>query len=284
MVNMQFTSHQVVQGTGYTPNTEATQRRRHHRLALTLGLATASIVAIAGTTIVLSPHKEYDERGCEVGVRPPHAITFLVDQSDAFSNDQLALVKGDVQRRAETVNTADLFSLFTLQRNGDIEPQTEIFRRCRPLRGSDVSFWIDHPGKREEEYLAKFAKPLKSALERAMAPNVADTSLLLEALYSIAQGPSFEGGGQGRTLMFYTDGLQNSNLVSFFNTGYSYEQLAEQHSVFLSGLRERFNGACVEMYVVSSKYRRQTHWSGFEKFWRDYWKAAGVGCLTFEYI
>jgi len=265
------------------PDPDAPLRRRRRRLTVAFNLAAISIVVIAGTAIAY-PRTEYDKRGCVVDRLPSRAVFHIIDQTDPFTEDQLALFSASVQHHKEMLDAGDLFSLFSLQRNADGRPLTENFNRCRPLRGNDVCIWIDNPEKREKAYQAQFVEPLKSALELALKSGKSDTTPLLEALHAIAQDPAFENGGQGRTIVLYTDGLQKSKLASFFKPGYSYEELEQQKTVYLSGLYERFAGACVEMYITSYNYRQQTHWPEIETFWKDYWKATGVNCLTFKRI
>jgi len=271
-------------GAWQLPDPDARARRRQRRLTILLAATTATIIAAAALAIGFAGSTDTDARGCPVGARPARALEFLIDQSDPFSIKQLALVTDQVRPRAEDLGIGDLLSLLVLEPREDGKPLTEAFSRCRPPRGRDVSIWIAQPADREREYVAQFATPLKTALGRALTPGEAATSPLIEAMYAIAQRPAFDGGGDGRTLVLFSDGLQHTALASFFTRGYSFAQLAERESVYLTGLRERFAGACVEMFLVSTHYPRQTAWPELESFWRAYWDAAGVQCLTIKRI
>ncbi len=268
----------------HLPDPEAKTRSRRQSVAIILCLVVVSVVSFAGTTIIWHTPTKYDEHGCVVSSQPSHAITFLVDQSDPFSKGQLGLLSTQVERQTDALVFGDLLSLLTLQRNSEGEPLTENFSRCRPLRGEDVSIWIDNPAKREQVYQTRFLEPLDSARTKTLIAGASNHSPLIEALHAIALGHVFENGGKDHTLVLYTDGLQHSDLVSFFNRGYSFGQLASSNSAYLSGLKKHFSGACVEMFVVTTKYPRQTHWQEFSTFWHDYWRAAGVECLTLKYI
>jgi hypothetical protein len=268
----------------HLPDPAVKIRSRRQRIAILLCLIVVSIVTFAGTTIIWHTPEEYDGRDCRVSTQPSGAVTFLIDQSDPFSEVELGLLSTHIQRRTDALRFGDLLSLLTLQRSAKGQPLTDNFSRCRPLRGHDVSIWIDNPTKREQAYQTRFLAPLNTAREKALIAGESQRSPLIEALHAIALGQAFEGGGRDRTLVLYTDGIQNSALASFFERGYSFKQIAQHNPVYLSGLRKHFSGACVEMILVTTKYPRQTSWPEFGAFWRDYWQAAGVECLTFNRI
>lgn len=274
----------INQSTWQIPDPETGLRRRQHRLAIFYGLATFAIATVAAVGVTTSPSHKFDVRGCLAGKSLPQAIEFLIDQSDPFSSPQLALFTNEVRYRARDLDVGNLLSLFKLEPNQNGQPLTETFSRCRSPEGKDVSQMTDNRDFRDRDYREQFAIPLEDAVNSAIVPSKANNSPLIEALYLIAQRPSFDNGGQGHTLVYFGDGLQHTDLASFFKRGYGFERLSQRNSVYLSGLRERFQGACVEMNIVSSKYPRQTAWPEFETFWRDYWKAAGVECLKIKRI
>lgn len=273
-----------VHSTWHLPDPAVKMRSQRQRIAVLFCLLVVSIVAFAGTTIIWHSPKKYDGRGCDVSTQPSRAVFFLVDQSDPFDENQLALLSTHMQRQTDGLRFGDLFSLLTLKRSTEGQPLTESFSQCRPLRGQDVSIWNDNPKKREQEYQTQFLTTLNTAREKTFVAGESKVSPLIEALHAMALGKAFEEGGRDRTLVLYTDGLQNSALASFFDRGYSYEKIVRRNSVYLSGLRRHFSGACVEMFVVTTRYPRQTSWPEFEAFWRDYWQAAGVECLAFKRI
>ena len=284
-----FTFHRnqtISQSTWQIPDPEDGLRRRQRRLAIFYGWATFTFVVTAaiGVGFPTAPIYEFDAYGCFTEKSPAQAVEFLIDQSDPFSSAQLALFTNKVRHYARDLAVGNLLSLFKLEPNQNGQPLTETFSRCRPPEGKDVSRMTDNRDFRDNDYREQFAIPLEDALNSVIVPSKANNSPLLESLYLISQRPSFDNGGQGRTLVYFGDGLQHTSLATFFKRGYGFERLSQRNSVYLSGLHERFQGACVEMNIVSSKYPRQTAWPEFETFWRDYWQAAGVDCLKIKRI
>lgn len=265
------------------PGIEASRRRQ--RWAALFGTLSFLFAAVAvGALIAHGLGHGSDARGCSEDGQPTHAVVSIIDQSDPFSSNQRALVKSELHRHVRDLGVGSLVTLHKLQRNEDGQPLTEMFNRCKPINGNAVNAMIDNPRLRERAYREQFAEPLQAALKSALVPGEANKSPLIEALQIIARRPVFDAGGQGRTLVLFSDGLQHTDLVSFFKRGYRYEELEQRNSVYLADLQERFSGMCVDMFVVSSKYPRQTAWPEFEAFWRNYWRAAGVNCLTFKRI
>lgn len=272
------------------PDPDAGLQRRQHRLALFFGLTTFAIAAVAAVGVSIAPSNDFDARGCMAGAQPAQAVEFLIDQSDPFPIDVLALAAAEVHRHFKQIGIGDIFSLLLLgQREGEVVQSNssrryidETFSRCRPPRGNEVSKWFDNRKKREQAYQEQFKIPFDLGLDRVIESKKADTSPLIETLHTIAGRTAYDGGGQGRTLVWFTDGLQNTELASFYTGSYRFEQFSTNNSAYLSGLHKRFAGMCVEMFIVSSKYPHQMAWPEIEAFWRDYWAAAGVTCLTIK--
>ncbi len=266
------------------PNSESTLLRSRNRLGWLLGLGTFITAAAAATVITINQPIKFDNRGCYMNSRPEQAIEILIDQSDPFSDGTLAFVSSEVRRFVSNLGIGDLLSLIKLETSSDHLPIVESFSGCRPSMGKDVDWLTDNPEMRDREFSKIFESPLETAKGDFLQAGAATTSPLIEALYTISQRPAFVSGGRGRTLVIFSDGLQNTDLMSFFKRGYTFDDLVANNSVYLTGLHKYFSGACVEMNIIATKYARQTTRPEFESFWRTYWAAAGVECFEMKQI
>ena len=261
---------------GYYPPSLALDRTGRQRMLAIALFCLVAVTAIALAGVVAGTDVDTGIDNCIAGKKPAHIIDVLVDQSDAFSPAQLQFVRSYIQEIVGTMSVGDKLRLYSLGSEG--HPLKRHFSRCRVPRGDEVDMLTGNPRLAEKSYREGFGDPLQAATEALLSPRESAVSPLIEALYRLAHNP--DGDGQATMLVLFSDGLQNSRVLSLFDSGNSDTRFWQSGSAFV--LKGDFARTCVRQFVVQNKYAQETRKPEYKAFWEAYWRQAGVSCLSME--
>lgn len=259
------------------------RRSRSRCKTIFLWVATVSIVSVVGVIrIVHGLDPGLDDALCSLEMPPKTHVAFLVDPSDPLSAIQLSTLKSTVRWQVNDLEVGGRISLLVLRPDEQGRMVETVFSRCKIRDGKDADPRIENRVKLEKRYLEAFEAPLRKAMAGLNAQTSANNSPILEALYEVVNHTSFSSGVQKRVLMIWSDMLQNSLEMNHFKSGYRFATLQKRKSIYVTDM-QALAGAEVIVYRLENRYQhRQT--GEHERFWQDYFEAAGVRLYKVKHL
>jgi hypothetical protein len=202
---------------------------------------------------------------------PVHEVWFI-DATDALTPSELAALGQVVSRRMAALPAGGKLSIVTLQREGKETAARVAFSLCKPPDGSGANPLTENRRLLEKHYHAAFAGPLHAALETLAHTGDADTSPILETLYTVLL--AFEAGARERRLLLVSDLLEYSSLGNFYRAGYRWDALKEAPRI--QAMQGRLRHVDVTVLLRTTARTRIHQHRQHAAFWHAYMRHAGV--------
>jgi len=251
-----------------------------------IGTAIGSVVALAvfiGFAAVSAPPRR-DENLCIVDHSPPVVVALVVDASGEFSavQQQAILDRLDRALRYTDEPTAE-GRIVGNETRVDVydataaagETLAPIFSKCSPAPLHGLERVSGNPRRVELEYERDFERPLLAALGDLVGHSESDRSPILESI-TAASERSFAGRTVTDTqkLLLISDLLQNSEILSFYQSGVVEFSVFEQSANF-NAVRPDLRGAdvCVVSITRANAVEDRLQTTRLLRWWEDYVRA-----------
>jgi hypothetical protein len=171
-------------------------------------LLVGSLAAVA----ISHPEVRLDARHCEIGRPPPETLAIAIDVSDRLVSAQPREITYAVERELMALKQGD--RVIVLDAAG--EPTAEaapIVDQCHPGDDDNVA---------RNAFQRAIVRPIEDHLHDLQNQPASDQSPIAESILSLAADQSLHLPGSKLTILFGTDGLQNSELQSAYRRGSNF--------------------------------------------------------------
>ncbi|MGH8549766.1 MAG: hypothetical protein ACRERU_14420 [Methylococcales bacterium] len=218
------------------------------------------------------------ESNCDEGLVPGHAVTFFMDFTDPVGEAARMEAEHTLHRYRDELEQGDRLTVFALHAPAENQDAVlaPIFSACKPQPPSTANRWIQNPAKIKERYKVTWHEPL-TGIAAVLAQNdsaKAATSPLLMKLKEISIAREFQA--QQRTLVLYSDLLEHTPLFSMYDTQPDFAALQAKGFAPLD-VEGLFRNTEVRITRLANPEHRKQQTPVIERFWVDYFTAAGVG-------
>lgn len=216
---------------------------------------------------------------CPQGTIPERHIISLIDKTDEFSRDQQRAMEAQLRQHHQELKTGDRLTIVLLTPGGKDSLTQILFDLCRPPSGDEADPLVSNPQKVAKRFDTAFKAPFEAALQALRVVQPAEASPLLETIYALAHSSVLsEPAARQRYLVFYSDMLQNSTVLSHFKPYYRFDQLVTGRSMYLDVAS--LSGVEVTVNRVANKHRVLQTPS--LEFWTQYFDRAHVAKHIFR--
>ncbi len=163
---------------------------------------------------------------CRADHRDPAHTILLIDQSDPFNTNDLGWVEEFMDAEARLLPKYGRLTVMTPNADSPYEP-VEIYTYCSPGSVEDANPLTQNPRMIEDAWREDFYAPLKTRVEQVLTDKSQTASPLVEAIYTIADRPDFQKGGNNRRLLIVSDLMQHSQGFSFYRNGADFDAFVE---------------------------------------------------------
>jgi hypothetical protein len=170
------------------------------------------LVGGLGAFAITHPAARLDARHCEIDRPPPESLAVAIDVSDRLVSAQPREITYAVERELMALKQGD--RVLVVDAAG--EPTAEaapIVDQCHPGDGDNVA---------RNAFQRAIVRPIEDHLRVLQNQPASDQSPIAESILSLAADPSLHTPGSRLTILFATDGLQNSALQSAYKRGSNF--------------------------------------------------------------
>jgi hypothetical protein len=172
---------------------------------------TLASMAVAVYLLVKAKRDEIvvDAHLCPVSKPIAGHVIVAVDWTDPLTQQQREALKDIIIRTKREIAVGELLSLHTI--TGNVEDSgTPVFSLCKPLDPDNINPLIENERRLRDKWNLQFGKPLDVALDRLLKGSSAPESPILESIDSIMWQHNFQGDLPHRSLMIFSDLIQNT--------------------------------------------------------------------------
>lgn len=211
------------------------------------------------------PGTDCDKKRLVAGI-----TVIVVDRTDSVSEPQREAVRLKIEQAVSKMEPNSLVALFGIQQDNEGIVAAS-FCRCRPPTGGQINGFIQGAGFTQDIYESRFHKPLEKAVGEALHEHMSPESPIMEGLCMISSSKDLQTieeryPGAKKTLMVFSDMLQNSNLVSFLTNKPDTLLLAGDLNPYIA----RFKDYAVEIYELERPKDMSRQTATLRIFWQDY--------------
>jgi hypothetical protein len=188
-----------------------TTKPKRARGYLTAGIGVL-IIGGLGAVAVLNPTEQLDVRHCIIDRVPPRTLAIVLDTSDLLVAAQPREITFVVERELMALKQGD--RVIVLDAAG--EPTAEaapIVDQCDAGDGDNVA---------RNAFQRAIVRPIEDHLRDLQGKQASNQSPIVESILSLAADQSLHIPGTQLTILFGTDGLQNSGLQSAYKRGSTF--------------------------------------------------------------
>jgi len=217
---------------------------------------------------------------CPQSPTPDRHFVEFIDKTDEFTPDQQRAMEAQLRQHHHDLKTGDRLTVVLLTPGGKESLSQVLFDRCRPPSSDEADPLISNRQKIGKRFESAFVAPFEAALQVLRVAEPAEASPLLESIYGLAHSKELsEPAARQRYLIFYSDMLQNSAVLSHFKPNYRFEQLVAGRSMYL----DVASLSGVEVVVNRVANRHRTHQTEAQReFWKQYFDHTHVAKLSFR--
>ena len=258
-------------------------RRRRARLR-NLAIFNFALVAliIGGLIWAYSTFKpeEYDpDTLCLLdGETPPHTA-IVIDKTDEYSSDEADMIAAAIRRTRDRLEIGERLTIFELDARGEFDPRGR-FSLCNPGRGSQVNPLFNNPQMIEQRYFELFERPLESMLDDLVTPKEAPASPIMEAMARLAQTEAFSNRSPRRTMVIFSDMLQNSDIFSAYGGQNGMPERTPDARDVAKAVEDRFgrglSGVDIEVRLIQRRGKSELQRGPLRDYWDDILGDLGV--------
>ena len=170
-------------------------------------------VAAFNAAPALDPESE-----CRMDRRDPSHTILLIDQSDPFSDNDLAWVDELIDAEARALPRFGRLTVILPNSEQPFDPRT-LYSHCSPGSVEDANPILQNPRMIDDTWREHFYQPLSSTVAETLTTTSQPSSPLFEALYSVGDRADFQSNRENRRLVIVSDLMQHSDAFSFYRSG-----------------------------------------------------------------
>jgi len=234
------------------------------------GILSAFLVLLAVIALTSQPH--LDTRLCDSKKPRAGVVAMLVDRTDSLTAGQRTRISNYVLRYCDSLPPNTLVAVFGIQ-DAAQGVLASGFCNCKPDDGSRTSPIIGSPQQVHDEFVARFQKPLRDDLERAWPHSASPNSPIMESLRELATNPDFMDRARPRTILIFSDMIQNTPALSMFSGVPDWRALKQEQ---LAGLLCDLSGCRVSAFELERPRDAKLQDNALENWWMAYFENCGV--------
>lgn len=211
-----------------------------------IALMLTSVFGLFAAAAMNQPPATHAETNCRLDRQDPSHTIILVDQSDPFNATDIDWVRALLEDEARALPKYGRLTLTVPNAGSPFDPVT-IWSACSPGSAAAANPIFQNPRMIEQAWQTKFHAPLMAGAETVLTDTVAPSSPLMEALFTLADRPDFQGQVPARRLILVSDLMQHSKDHSMYKWGTDWERFAASP---LMELRPGLEGVEVVARVV----------------------------------
>lgn len=236
-----------------------------------IALMLTSVFGLFAAAAMNQPPATDSETNCRLDRQDPSHTIVLVDQSDPFNATDMAWVRALLEDEARALPKYGRLTLSVPNAASAYDPVT-VWTGCSPGSAAAANPIFQNPKMIEQAWQAKFHNPLMAGAEAVLIDNVAPSSPLMEAMFTLGDRPDFQENVPARRLILVSDLMQHSKEFSMYKTGTDWEAFEGSP---LMDMRPGLEG----VEVVSRVVPRQEYalpLGEVKAFWQRWFKATGA--------
>jgi len=242
-----------------------------------IALMLTSVFGLFAAAAIHQPPATDPETGCRLDREDPVHTIVLVDQSDPFNATDLEWVRTLLDGEARSLPRHGRLTLVVPNSASPYDP-VQAFTGCSPGSAAESNPIFQNPKMIAAAWERKFHAPLMVQADESLRDNVAPSSPLMEAMYTLADRPDFQGQVPVRRMILVSDLMQHSPGFSMYKSGADASAWADSS---LADMRAGLEGVEVVARIVP-RQQYALPLGDVKAFWRDWFGAAGAeyGAVT----
>ena len=244
------------------------------KIAVMLFSGVALIMVLVLSIIVHSPGDEIGPDMCLTANPAPKHTVFLIDTTDGYSDNQIRIMRQEIEHRIEGMQGYEKLSIYVIKsdESGLSTVISKEFCRCK-INVDSINPWTGSEKFIKEKFEKQFYLPLKNVLDKNLTPGKkANKSPILEALYTVSLDDSFLDA-ERREIIIFSDMHQNSDLISFYRSVPSFDELLKQIPLPMVVMKAQNKFRC-EVTMYRPSHDRNSVISK-RRFWQQYFAFTG---------
>lgn len=236
-----------------------------------IALMLTSVFGLFAAAAIHQPPATHEETGCRLDREDPAHTIVLVDQSDPFNATDLEWVRTLLDDEARNLPRHGRLTLLVPNSASPYDP-VQVFTGCSPGSAAESNPIFQNPKMIAAAWERKFHAPLVRQADESLRDTVAPSSPLMEAMFTLADRPDFQGEVPVRRLILVSDLMQHSPGFSMYKSGADADVWAESP---LADMRAGLEGVEVVARIVP-RQEYSLPLGEVKAFWRDWFGAAGA--------
>lgn len=236
-----------------------------------IALMLTSVFGLFAAAAIHQPPATDPATGCKLDREDPVHTIVLVDQSDPFNATDLDWVRTLLDGEARSLPRHGRLTLVVPNSASPYDP-VQVFTGCSPGSAAESNPIFQNPKMIAAAWERKFHAPLMAQADESLRDTVAPSSPLMEAMYTLADRPDFQGHVPVRRLILVSDLMQHSPGFSMYRSGADADVWAESP---LADMRAGLEGVEVVARIVP-RQQYALPLGEVKAFWRDWFEDAGA--------
>ncbi len=236
-----------------------------------IALMLTSVFGLFAAAAIHQPPATDPETGCRLDRDDPVHTIVLVDQSDPFNATDLDWVRTLLDGEARSLPRHGRLTLVVPNSASPYDP-VQVFSGCSPGSAAESNPIFQNPKMIAAAWERKFHSPLMLQADESLRDTVAPSSPLMEAMYTLADRPDFQGHVPVRRLILVSDLMQHSPGFSMYKSGADADVWAASS---LADMRAGLEGVEVVARIVP-RQQYALPLGEVKAFWRDWFGEAGA--------
>lgn len=236
-----------------------------------IALMLTSVFGLFAAAAIHQPPGTDPETGCRLDREDPSHTIVLVDQSDPFNATDLDWVRTLLDGEARSLVRYGRLTVLVPNSASPYDP-VQVFTACSPGSAAEANPIFQNPKMIQQAWEKKFHTPLMARTDEALRDTVAPSSPLMEAMYTLADRPDFQGQVPARRMILVSDLMQHSPGFSMYKSGADEEAWAASS---LADMRAGLEGVEVVARIVP-RQEYALPLGEVKLFWQSWFAAAGA--------
>ncbi|MEO0467336.1 MAG: hypothetical protein AAF216_12405 [Pseudomonadota bacterium] len=183
-----------------------------------IAIMVTGVFGLFAAAALSSPPATIGDTACRLDRKDPAHTVVLIDQSDPFSENDMAWVASLIEGEARTLPRNGRLTVIT-PNSSDAHAPRIVHSACSTGSPDRANPILSNPRMVADTWRVNFIEPAMSDVDQALSNTQAPSSPLFESLYAIADRPDFQSGTKDRRLVIVSDLMQHSDDFSFYRTG-----------------------------------------------------------------
>ena len=236
-----------------------------------IGVMLVSVIGLFSVAAFNAAPALDPETECRADRKDPAHTVLLIDQSDPFSDNDLAWVDELIDAEARALPRFGRLSVVLPNSAQPFEPMT-LYAHCSPGSIDDANPILQNPRMIDDTWREHFYAPLSETVSETLKTTSQPSSPLFEALYAVGDRADFQDNRENRRLVIVSDLMQHSDGFSFYREG---ADLAAYSDTSLARQLPAFDGVDVVARIVP-RQEYDLPIGELKAFWRSYFDQTGA--------